>query len=255
LAGLLLACFASACVTRGEIEEIKEGQKRIEDKLDGLSKTIAARPAGPPPPPQQRGPDPSKVYAFPVGEAAVHGPKDAWVTIVEVSDFQCPFCGRATATLKDVEKAYGADVRIAFKHNPLPFHNRAMPAAVAVECAHEQDKFWPMHDKLFENQRALEDKDLESYAAASHLDMKKFKACSGSDRFKKRIEEDQVAAARLGARGTPAFFINGRFLSGAQPFPAFKALIDEELRKAKDSKLDKKDYYAKMVEEKGDKSM
>ena len=254
---LLASLFLSACVTRGEIEAVKEGQQKVLAKLDKIETAMATRPPPPPQMPSQapRGPDASKVYAFPVGEAAAFGPKDAWVTVVEVSDFECPFCGRAMATMKEVEKAYGSDVRVVFKHNPLPFHNRAMPAAMATECAHEQDKFWQLHDKLFENQKALEDKDFDAYAKAVGLNLKKFKGCMDSGKYKRRIEEDQIVAARLGARGTPAFFINGRFLSGAQPFLAFKALIDEELQKAKQSKVDKRQYYAKVIEEKGEKAM
>ena len=254
---LLVAVVAvgfAGCVTRAEVEEIKNGQNTILAKLDKLEKSGMGRPAAPAPAPQ-RGPDASKVYAFPVGEAAVHGPADAWVTIVEVSDFQCPFCGRAVGTMKEIEQRYGNDVRLVFKHNPLPFHNRALPSAMAAECAHDQGKFWQMHDKLFENQRALEDANIETYAKDAGLDAKKFKSCLTDNKFKKRIEEDQAMATKLGARGTPAFFINGRFLSGAQPFPAFQAIIDEELKKAKDSNISKKEYYAKAVEEKGEKAL
>lgn len=250
---LVVAFGLAGCVTRGEIEEIKSNQKDILAKLDKIA-AGAPRPAAPQAP---RGPDPAKVYAFPVGDSPEHGPKDAWVTIVEVSDFQCPFCGRAVGTMKEIEQNYKDDVRIVFKNNPLPFHNRAMPAALAAECAHEQNKFWALHDQMFENQRALEDKDIEGYAKTAGLDMGKFKKCLSDTNGKgaAHIKADQELATKLGARGTPAFFINGRFLSGAQPFPAFKAIIDEELNKAKNSGIGKKDYYAKVVEEKGEKAM
>ena len=109
---------------------------------------------------------------------------------------------------------------------------------------------------MFDNQRALENDKLDGYAKEAGIDMGKFKKCvADSGKYKARIEADQGTAAKLGARGTPAFFINGRFLSGAQPFPAFKTIIDEELKKAKDSGISKKDYYAKAVEEKGEKAM
>ena len=255
-ATLLLVLFAVvSCVTRGEIEEIKTGQAEIIAKLDKIEKASAARPAAPPQPQAPRGPDPAKIYAFPVGDSAAHGPADAWVTIVEVSDFQCPFCGRAVGTVKEIEQKYGNDVRVVFKHNPLPFHPRALPAAVATECAREQNKFWPMHDKLFDNQRAQEDTNIDTYAKDAGLDAAKFKKCQADPKIKKRIEEDQAVAARLGARGTPAFFINGRFLSGAQPLPNFTAIIDEELKKAKESGIAKKEYYSKAVEQKGEKSI
>src|SRR4051812_41295422 len=137
--GALLALGLMGCVTRGEIEDIKKGQADILAKLDKIEKSGGGRAM--PQPPPQRGPDPAKVYAFPIGESPVHGQSDAWVTIIEVSDFQCPFCGRAVATLKQIEDTYKDDVRLVFKHNPLPFHQRAMPAALAAECAHEQNKF------------------------------------------------------------------------------------------------------------------
>ena len=251
--GLLIVLGFTGCVTRGEIEDIKKGQDQILQEVQKLSKAgVNNRPAAPP---QQPGPDPSKVYAYPVGDSPGHGPADAWVTIVEVSDFQCPFCGRAVGTIKEIEQNYKDDVRVVFKHNPLPFHNRALPSALAAECAHEQNKFWEMHDKLFDNQRAQEDANLETYAKDIKLNVDKFKSCMKDQKDKKRIEEDQQMATRLGARGTPAFFINGRFLSGAQPFPAFKTIIDEELKKAKDSGIAKKEYYAKAVEAKGEKAM
>lgn len=250
--GLLVALALVGCVTRGEIEELKKNDEQIIAKLDRIEKAgVHAQPQ----PAPQRGPDPAKVYAFPIGESPAKGPADAWVTVVEVSDFQCPFCGRAATTMKEVEQNYGQDVRLVFKHNPLPFHEHAMPAAMAAECAHDQNKFWPLHDKMFTNQGTLDNANIETYAKEAGLDMNKFKKCRDENKFKARIEGDQSLATKLGARGTPAFFINGRFLSGAQPFPAFKAIIDEELKKAKDSGINKKEYYAKVVEEKGEKAM
>jgi protein-disulfide isomerase len=121
-----------------------------------------------------------------------------------------------------------------FKQNPLPFHNNAMPASELALEAHEQGKFWEMHDKLFENQQALERDKLEGYAKELGLNMGKVKAALDSGKHKAAIEADQGLARGLGASGTPSFFINGRSLRGAQPFDAFKAVIDEELAKAKD---------------------
>lgn len=253
-AGLTLALSIGlvGCVARGEIEELKNNQKEILSALEKLEK---AGPAARARPSRPRGPDPSKVYAFPVGEAHIKGPKDAWVTIIEVSDFQCPFCNRVNGTLKEVFEKYPSDVRLAFKHNALPFHKRAKPAAMAAECSGEQGKFWDMHDKLFANQRSLEDADLEKYASEIGVDMGKFKSCMSSNKYAKKIDDHQRTAQRLGARGTPAFFINGRFLSGAQPFAAFKTIIDEELKKAKESGISKGDYYAKAVVAKGAKAL
>ena len=104
-----------------------------------------------------------------------------------------------------------------------------MPAAEAALCAKEQGKFWEYHEKLMENQRALADEDLERHATDLGLDMEAFNACRSSGKFKEEILQAQREGQQLGVTGTPAFFINGRFLSGAQPFTAFKAIIDEEL--------------------------
>lgn len=251
---VIAALGLAACVTRGEIEELKKNDKAILEKLD----KIAANAGRAAPMPQQqgpRGPDPDKVYAVPLGDSPSRGPADALVTIVEVSDFQCPFCGKVVPTLNDLEKQYGHDLRLVFKHNPLSFHPRAMPAAMAAECAREQGKFWQMYESMFANQRALEDTDLEKYAKEAGVDMNRWKACVSSNKFKSRIEEEQAKMVALGARGTPAFFINGRFLSGAQPIENFKTIIDEELKKAKDSGVARKDYYSQAVEQKGQKSL
>ncbi len=130
-----------------------------------------------------------------------------------------------------------------------------MPTAMASECAREQGKFWEMHDQIFQNQQMIQDPDLERYAKQIGVDVNRWKKCYADNKHKARIEEDQRVAMQLGARGTPAFFINGRFLSGAQPLPAFEALIDEEIKKAKESGLSRREYYEKAVVEKGKKAM
>ena len=122
-------------------------------------------------------------------------------------------------------------MRIAFRHYALPMHNRAKPAAEAADCANAQGKFWEYHDKLFENQKALADDDLKKYAADIGLDAEAFKTCYESGKFRADVDKDFADGQSVGVSGTPAFFINGRFLSGAQPFEAFKTIIDDELSK------------------------
>ncbi|MCK5687643.1 thioredoxin domain-containing protein [Myxococcota bacterium] len=246
----------SACVSRGEIEEIKKNQKEMLSKLDQIAKRGPAAPSRGKKPAQRAGrPDPTATYAFPVGDSAVKGKADAWVTIIEVSEFQCPFCNRVNPTIKQVREKYGDDVRIVFKHNPLPFHKRARNAAMAAECGNEQGKFWPIHDSMFANNKALEDADLEKYAKDAGVAMPRWKKCYTANKYAAKIDADQKIATSLGARGTPAFFINGRFLSGAQPFANFEKLITEELKKAKASGMSKKDYYTKAVVAKGKKKL
>ena len=150
---------------------------------------------------------------------------------MEYSDFQCPFCGRVNATLRQVEDAYGDQVALVFKHLPLPMHPHAAAAHAAAEAAHRQGQFWAMHDRIFANPRKLDAGTLAGYAREIGLDLDRFRRDSESEAVREKILSDAQEASELGVTGTPSFFVNGRFLSGAQPFASFKRLIDEELRK------------------------
>ncbi|HEY6005312.1 MAG TPA: thioredoxin domain-containing protein [Anaeromyxobacter sp.] len=203
--------------------------------VDGGGKGQAVRPpptaARPPPRPTE---DPRAVYRASLEDSPVRGPADALVTIVESSDFECPFCKRAYPTLKQLEEAYPGKLRFAFKHNPLPFHPRAMPSAIAAEEARAEGgdaKFWAMHDALFAAS-VLEPATIEKAASDAGVDAGKVRDAMASGKYKDRIERDQRLAQSLGATGTPTFFINGRKLVGAQPLEAFKLIVDEELKKA-----------------------
>ncbi|MDQ7008412.1 MAG: thioredoxin domain-containing protein [Acidobacteriota bacterium] len=172
--------------------------------------------------------DPPRVKVAEAGNPA-WGPKDAPVTIIEFSDFECPYCARAEKTIDQIKEKYAGKVRIVFRDFPLSFHRHAQKAHEAAACAGDQDKYWEMHKLLFDNQKALAPEQLVSYASQIGLDMDKFKACLDSGSKAEEIAADQKAGAAAGVSGTPAFFINGRFLSGAQPFEAFAQIIDEEL--------------------------
>jgi len=151
---------------------------------------------------------------IPVGTSPVLGPNNALVTIVEFSDFQCPFCSRVEDTVRQIRQRYGNDVRIVWKNAPLPFHDRATPAAEAAMAANAQGKFWEMHDVLYQNQRALADADLERYAQQIGLDMTRFRADMQAHRHTAAIDADKALAQRVNAQGTPNFFINGTNLVG-----------------------------------------
>ncbi len=151
------------------------------------------------------------------------------VTIYEFSDFQCPHCKMAARLLKKIVEESNGKVKLFFKQYPLPMHPKAREASKAAIAAHEQGKFWEMHDLLFANQRKLKRENLDEYAQQLGLNMAKFKTAMDSGKFDKQISDDQAQAASLGARGTPAFFVNGRQMRGAQPFARFKEIIDEEL--------------------------
>ena len=149
------------------------------------------------------------------------------------TDFQCPFCKRVQPTLDQIEKEYGKDVRFAMKHNPLPMHARAMAAAKAAEAAGKQGKYWKMHDVLWNHQKDLTDENFVSWARDLKLDIKRFKADLKDAKLETKIKDDMAEASTLGARGVPAFFINGIYLSGAQPFPKFKEVIDKQIEHAR----------------------
>jgi protein-disulfide isomerase len=183
--------------------------------------------------PQAQAPAEPPVQNIEVGNAPSRGPKNAPITIVAFSDFECPFCGRVLPTLKQIEDEYKGKVRVAFKNQPLPFHANAKPAAAAALAANEQGKFWEYHDKLFQNQRALDRASLEKYAQELGLNMGQFKAALDSGKFDAQVTADMNEATRVGVNGTPTFLINGRSVVGAQPFEAFKRVIDEELSKKK----------------------
>ncbi len=198
----------------------------------------APRPGADRPQQARRQPDPAAVYKLELRGRAEpqEGPDDALVTIVEFSDFQCPFCSRVNPTIDSIMEEYGRDVRVIWMNNPLPFHQEAGPAAQAALEAYDQggsEKFWQMHEILFENQRALSRENLEQYAERLGLNMAQFRAALDNNEHQADITAQQAIARRFGASGTPSFFINGRNLRGAQPLAAFKAVIDQELARAR----------------------
>ena len=176
--------------------------------------------------------DPFAVYRVPVEGSPSMGPEDALVTIVEFIDYQCPFCLRALETVRQIREVYGDDVRVVVKNYPLPLHEQATAAAEASIAAHLQGRFEEMHELLLENQKTLEREALERLASGLGLDLETFRASLRERSYRWLVEADKELAETLGATATPSFFVNGRYLRGAQPFSAFRALIDEELLKA-----------------------
>jgi protein-disulfide isomerase len=161
------------------------------------------------------------------------GRADAPVTLIEFSDFQCPFCLRVMPTLKRLREAYGDRVRIVWKDFPLTsIHPQAFRAAEAGQCAREQGKFWEYHDRLFANQQALEPEFLKKYAAEVGLDTTTFNSCLDTAKYAERVQAQMGIGNALGVSSTPAVFINGRLVSGAHPYETFTAVIDEELARA-----------------------
>lgn len=160
------------------------------------------------------------------------GPSDAKVTIIEFSDFQCPYCKKAEPTLKQIFDEYGSNVRLVFRDFPLSFHQYAQKASEASECAYEQGKYWEYHDVLYEKQDALDVASLKQYAKDLGLDSAKFDSCLDSGKYASEVQKDFQDGQAAGVSGTPSFFIldeNGNVVEnivGAQPFSAFKTVID-----------------------------
>jgi protein-disulfide isomerase len=176
--------------------------------------------------------DPPRLAVETAGDPS-RGPADAPVTIVEFSDFQCPFCSRAIDTLKKIEENYAGKVRLVYRDYPLvQIHPSAARAAEAAACANDQGKFWAMHDLLFAHQDKLEAADLKKHAADLGLDTAAFDQCLDSGRHAEGWQKDTADAERYGVSSTPAFFINGRLVVGAQPYEAFSQVIDDELARA-----------------------
>jgi protein-disulfide isomerase len=230
-------------------QQLEEAQKLLKSGTKpselyvALTKQFFKKPEAPAAPPAGQKPaaapeeDDKTVWKVPVdAKDPVRGASEALVTIVEWSDYQCPFCKRVEATMKQIRDTYAADVRVIWKDNPLPFHNRAKPAATLAQLAYDLkgDKgFWAAHDGLYGETADLEDAGLEKIAGAVGLSWPQVKSAIDADKFKDRFSASMDLAMELNARGTPHFFINGRRLSGAQPFEAFKKIIDEEVTKAK----------------------
>lgn len=172
---------------------------------------------------------PPKVEVAATGPAK--GPENAPITIVEFSDFQCPYCARAEPTVKDLMELekYKGKIRFVYRDFPLEFHKLAPKASEAAQCALDQGKYWEMHGRLFAATPKLEVTDLKAYARELGLDAGRFDKCLDSGEKAKVVAEHMKAGQDAGVRGTPAFFINGRMISGAQPLEAFKAIIDAEL--------------------------
>ena len=200
----------------------QKGQGAIVDYYDGLKKEMGIELLLPPY-------EAPKVAVDATGPSK--GPANAPVTIVEFSDFECPFCAKAEPTVKALLAKYPDKIKLVYRDFPLPMHSHAPKAAEAAHCAGDQGKYWEMHEKLFANSQKLEPTDLKAYARDLGIDGAKFDRCLDSNEKASLVEKNKKAGEEAGVSGTPAFFINGRPLSGAQPLDAFTALVDQELKK------------------------
>jgi protein-disulfide isomerase len=157
------------------------------------------------------------------------GPEDAPITIIQFAEFQCSYCGRAKEVVDQVMEKYEGKIKMVYRDFPLSFHDRAIPAAVAANCAREQGQYWPMFDAIMSNQRALTDADLTGHATKLGLELDKWNTCRKDPAQAAEVQADFEDGSKAGVQGTPAFFINGIFLNGAVPLEQFTAIIDAEL--------------------------
>jgi protein-disulfide isomerase len=225
------AIVASGLLVQSSIDNAAAEIAGMRSALDGMQAGFKTAAAPAPAPSRPGAPDPNRRYPVNTAGSPAKGPANAKVTLVEFSDFQCPFCGRVIPTLDEIRREYGDDVRVVFKHLPLSMHSKAPEAHAAAEAAHRQGKFWEMHDRIFADQRNMSTEKYVEYAEQIGLDVERFKKDMVSPQVRQKIEADVAEATRLGVSSTPGFFVNGRYIRGAQPFSAFKVVIDEELGK------------------------
>jgi len=208
---------------RGQVKDFLEGQRGQQARAQ-LVEELKAKSAG-----VKVMLDPPRYTVAVDPRDPVRGVASAPITIVEFSDYQCPFCARVNPTLDQVLKTYGDKVRIVFKDFPLPNHPQAPKASEAAHCAGDQGKYWEMHDHMFANQRALNVPELKQYAVALSLDAAKFNQCLDAGNYAGLVAAGMAQGEQMGVNSTPTLYVNGRVLIGAQPFEAFKQIIDEEL--------------------------
>ncbi|HEV2492057.1 MAG TPA: DsbA family protein [Terriglobia bacterium] len=228
---------------RKEVEELKAGQDAMQKDITAIKDLITPKK-----------PKPFEGADLSIQGEPFMGEKDAKVTMVEFSDYQCPFCGRNfQQTFPQIVTDYVKTGKVKYVFHDFPLeqlHPNAFKAAEAARCAGEQGKYWDMHDKLFQNQRALDAAKLPDYAKAAGLDVDKFQACLTSDKDSAQIRAELAAGAKVGVTGTPAFFLGvtepnqdkihaTKFISGAQPYTNFKAAIDELLNPPKEQPNEK----------------
>lgn len=215
-------CAYSTALAAIVVKGLKDGKSP-----DEIVELEAASRFGHPPQPPKLLEDPVQI---PIAGAPVRGPADARITLVEFSDFECPYCSLATAEVKTVLQAYPKDIRLVYKQFPLDMHPHARLGAMASLAALNQDKFWPMHDKLFSNFRKLTRENILAWAKELGLDLPKFTADLDSPKLKTVVDKDLHDGEQAGVNGTPAFFINGKHYNGPFTMAELKPIFEAELK-------------------------
>lgn len=238
--GTVIALYLTQRETPASVEEdlaaIKDDISEVKKELGEIKRLLQSRPQRP-----QRPPTPTEAKAE-VDDDPFLGDTNAPVTLIEFSDYQCPYCGRFfQTTLPQLKKEYidTGKLKYVFRDFPLPFHQQAQKASEAAQCAGDQGKYWEMHDLIFKNQRAMQVEDLKGYAENLGLNKANFDKCLDGDKYTEEVKKDMADGRKVGVRGTPSFVlgkstkdgkIDGKFLRGAQSYQSFKEEIDSLLK-------------------------
>jgi len=232
LTGLVVATLVLSALSFYGTFSLLSLQKNLGASVAETAENSDSGPSPTQPSPKPT-PTPSTVQVS-VDDDPAKGSASAPVTIIEFSDFECPFCSRFYSnTLDQIDEEYikTGKVRFVYRDFPLSGHRNAQKAAEGAECADEQGKFWEMHDKIFDNQRAMTVPDLKQYAQELGLNTAQFNDCLDSGKMAEEVQKDYQDGLSYGVTGTPGFFVNGIPLKGAQPFSAFQQIIEQELNK------------------------
>ena len=213
--------------SKGFAAEVVKALREGKDENGALEAAAASRWGHPPAPPKLL----DAAVPIPVAGSPVKGAENAAVTLVEFSDFQCPYCAKAIKQLDAVLQAYPTQVKLIFKQFPLDSHGQALLAAQAAIAAHQQGRFWPMHDAMFANRSNLSRPSLMVLAERVGLDMKRFTADLDSPSTRKTVERDTQDGDKAGVEGTPTLFIDGQRYNGSLELEPMKSVIDAELKK------------------------
>ena len=235
-----------------ELEHKETELRRTRSVAEDLALRVAILEENNPPPKPVAKAEGGERFKVPLLDANTRGPSDALVTIVVFSDFQCPFCKRANPTVEQLMSQYAGKLRFAFMHNPLSFHKQARAAAIASEAAAKQGKFWKMHDLLFENAKDLSPKTIEKLARKARLNRGRFKRDLKSKAIAAKVDAHQALSTKIGARGTPTFYVNGRKIVGARQTEEFTKIIDEEIIQAQrrlDSGIPRSALYQSFIDD------
>lgn len=238
---ILILLIGSIAINAWILTEVSRVKVALSDQAQKLDKIEGSMGRTRQPTAAAAAPQEMAQVKITIDDDPMKGKADAPVTIVEFSDYQCPFCRRNyTQVFPEIEKEYidSGKVRYVFRDYPLPFHQNAIPAAIAANCAGQQDKYWDMHNYLFSNQSNLNEEGYLKFAEDNKLDIAKYKACLSDEGQKKEIEKDMQDGQKYGVRGTPSFFVGktgtgkeltGVYIRGARPYTVFKTEIDKLL--------------------------